>query len=58
MTGGLCPAHWSYYNGNCFFVEKSTKTWQFMARLRCRNWDAKLASISDQTEMDFVKSIS
>jgi len=59
VTGGSCLAGWHYYSGtdSCFYVS-ATKARQWRAGEECRSMDAYLTSITDQDEMDFVKSIS
>jgi len=55
VTDAVCETGWHYYNGNCFNVS-TTKANQPTARSRCLALDADLASVSDQEEMDFIKT--
>jgi len=51
-----CPQNWLSYSGNCYYPT-DTKADQATARTNCQDMQADLVSISDQAEMDFVKSI-
>ena len=53
-----CPDEkWHYYEGNYFYMSVAKAT-QSAARAECLAMEADLASISNQAEMEFVKSKS
>jgi len=61
MLLDTCPDGWELYptiNMNkCFYIS-TTKASQSAADAACTEMSAKLASITSQAEMDFVKSNS
>lgn len=57
VVRGFCPDGWHHYNGSCFYVSTANAS-QPEARSKCLTMNADLASISNQAEWDFVKSIS
>jgi len=58
-AAGLCPAGWWYYAAthSCFYVSTASLV-QTEARQECLDMDADLPSVSDQSEMDFLLSVS
>ena len=56
---GACPAGWWFYERTfaCFYLSTVTMS-QTDAYAECQSMGAELASFADQTEMDFVTSLS
>ena len=55
----VCPAGWWFYERTfaCFYMSTVTLS-QTEAYAECHSMGAKLASFSNQAEMDFVTSVS
>ncbi|XP_048587550.1 CUB and sushi domain-containing protein 3 isoform X3 [Nematostella vectensis] len=52
-----CPVNWQEYNGRCYWFKHETKRNQIWKRLqrRCRKLNARLLSINDSGEWDFIR---
>jgi len=53
----LCPADWHFYNGKCYFPSETKASWS-VASAACDAEGAKLTSIIDPAELEFLTSIS
>ncbi|XP_032407990.1 macrophage mannose receptor 1 isoform X1 [Xiphophorus hellerii] len=49
----FCPSHWVPYGGQCYYLERSKKTWRD-ALAACHKEEADLASISNIEEQSFI----
>ncbi|KAM8728032.1 macrophage mannose receptor 1-like isoform 2-T2 [Acanthopagrus schlegelii] len=52
---GFCSASWIPYNGHCFLLDRTQKTWSDAQR-ECRNRGGNLVSIRDVEDQSFVIS--
>lgn len=52
---GFCSAHWIPYNGHCFYLDRSQKTWSD-AQKACRKEGGDLVSIRNVEDQSFVIS--
>jgi len=54
---GTCATDWHLYNNHCYFMSTVRRSWQD-ARDDCVAKGAKLTSITDEAEMEFIKEKS
>ncbi|XP_041658949.1 macrophage mannose receptor 1-like [Cheilinus undulatus] len=52
---GFCPRPWTPYNGHCFYLNRTRKTWPDAQR-DCRNRGGDLVSIQNVEDQSFVIS--
>lgn len=52
---GFCSSPWIHYNGHCFYVNRTQKTWSDAQR-NCRNLGGDLVSIHNVEEQSFIIS--
>lgn len=52
---GFCPSHWIPYNGHCFFLNRTKKTW-LDAQRECRKEGGDLVSMRNIEDQSFVMS--
>ncbi|XP_028988342.1 macrophage mannose receptor 1 [Betta splendens] len=52
---GFCSTHWIPYNGHCFYLQRTTKTWSDAVKA-CRKEHGDLVSIRNVEDQGFVIS--
>ncbi|XP_014899448.1 macrophage mannose receptor 1-like isoform X1 [Poecilia latipinna] len=52
---GLCPDHWIPYNGHCFYLQRTPKSWS-SALTECRKEGSELVNIRNIEDQSFVIS--
>ena len=55
VEAGFCPSPWIPYNGHCFYLNRTKKTWP-AAQTECAKSGGSLASIGNIEDKSFVIS--